>query len=97
MAAGVYKTDDLALSVCLAIAGFSYELENLTDHQVVWVFTIPEEKDELFDGMLEQFDAWEHQVEPRKFASLWAQMRREMFTKIPARPARTDRRPAPAS
>lgn len=95
MEAEAYRTDDLTLATVLAMGGYAYTLKALTRSKAIWVFTHPSEKEEEFDDLLDDYDGFKHQVEPREFILKFAEMRKELFAALPH--SRRSGAPAPSA
>lgn len=79
----MYRTDDLALAVTLALNGYKHKLDKLTDRKAVWDFSFKASEEEDFYDVVDDFWEFAAKVEPRAFSLRWAEMRRELFDLIP--------------
>lgn len=75
----VYRTDDMACATVLALAGFEYQLEKITQRKALWIFTPALEREEEFDDLVGDYEEWTSSVEPRRFIIRFAEMRDELF------------------
>ena len=90
---GVFRTDNMALAVVLALESYTYSIKKLTEKKAIWLFNEPEDDSDKFDDLINDFEEWTARVEPREFILRYTEMRRELMSALKSAPGT----PAPAN